>query len=105
MRLPPGRFKLATSPASTGSAAVRKTIGIVLVAALAATIAGVLPGVAITVTLRRNKVSDYACECTGLPMPLGGGSSITAMDGCCPSSNCRSFSIALFMFSVNLAPA
>ena len=26
MRLPPGRLKLATSPAATGSAAVRKTI-------------------------------------------------------------------------------
>ena len=41
VRLPPGRFRLATSPASTGSAPVRKTIGIVAVAALAASAAGV----------------------------------------------------------------
>src|SRR5262245_2762541 len=48
--LPPGRFRLATSPALTGSAAVRKTIGIEVVAALAATTAGVTAGAAITVT-------------------------------------------------------
>jgi hypothetical protein len=34
--LPPGRLKLATRPASTGSPPAVKTIGIVVVAALAA---------------------------------------------------------------------
>jgi GAF domain-containing protein len=36
VRLPPGRARLATSPTSTGSAAMRNTIGMVEVAALAA---------------------------------------------------------------------
>src|SRR5262249_8322282 len=36
VRLPPGRARLATSPSLTGSAAVRKAIGIVGVAGLAA---------------------------------------------------------------------
>jgi hypothetical protein len=36
--LPPGRLKLATKPSLTGSAPVTKTIGIVVVAALAAAI-------------------------------------------------------------------
>src|SRR5215213_6410435 len=35
VRLPPGRFKLLTSPASTGSVSVKNTIGMVVVAALA----------------------------------------------------------------------
>ena len=39
--LPPGRLRLATSPSSTGSAAVSKTIGMVVVAAFAASAAGV----------------------------------------------------------------
>jgi hypothetical protein len=34
--LPPGRLKLATRPSLTGSSPVRKTIGMVAVAALAA---------------------------------------------------------------------
>src|SRR5947199_2014080 len=42
--LPPGRLRLVTRPSSTGSAPTAKTIGVVEVAALAATAAGVLPG-------------------------------------------------------------
>ena len=41
MTLPPGRFRLATRPSSTGSLPVTKTVGIVLVAALAARAAAV----------------------------------------------------------------
>src|SRR6478736_2620648 len=41
--LPPGRLRLVTSPSVTGSAPTAKTIGIVVVAALAANAAGVLP--------------------------------------------------------------
>ena len=37
VRLPPGRLRLATSPAATGSPPIEKTIGIVLVAALTPT--------------------------------------------------------------------
>ena len=40
VRLPPGRFRLATSPSATGSTAVTKTIGMVLVAAFAANAPG-----------------------------------------------------------------
>ena len=39
--LPPGRLRLATSPIATGFAPISKTIGIVEVAALAASAAGV----------------------------------------------------------------
>jgi hypothetical protein len=49
--LPPGRLKLATSPSLTGLLAVSKTIGMVVVAAFAASTAGVLL-VAITATCR-----------------------------------------------------
>ena len=35
VRLPPGRFRLATSPSATGSPPTKKTIGIVVVAAFA----------------------------------------------------------------------
>jgi hypothetical protein len=38
VRLPPGRARLATKPDSTGSKVTGKTIGIVLVARLAASI-------------------------------------------------------------------
>ena len=51
VRLPPGRAKLATSPERTGSPIAMATIGIVLVAFLAAIAPGVLP-VTITSTLR-----------------------------------------------------
>jgi len=40
--LPPGRLRLATKPSLTGSAAVSKIIGTVVVAAFAASAAGVL---------------------------------------------------------------
>ena len=51
VKFPPGRFRLATRPSATGSLAVSNTIGIVAVAAFAATDEG-LPPAAITVTGR-----------------------------------------------------
>src|SRR5262249_48371069 len=53
--LPPGRARLATRPNLTGSSPTPNTIGIVEVAALAASEAGLLPGVAITATRRRTR--------------------------------------------------
>src|ERR1700738_5605593 len=53
--LPPGRARLATRPSFTGSSPTPKTSGIVVVAALAANAAGLLPGVAITATRRRTR--------------------------------------------------
>src|SRR6266481_9397548 len=50
--LPPGRLRLGTRPIATGSLPIAKTIGMVVVAALAASDADVLPGVAITATRR-----------------------------------------------------
>jgi hypothetical protein len=47
---PPGRLRLATSPVSTGSPPIVKTIGIVVVAALAASGDGSPPVAAITAT-------------------------------------------------------
>ena len=58
--LPSGRAKLATRPSWTGSSATPKTIGIVAVAALAAIVPGVLPGVAITATRRRTRSATLA---------------------------------------------
>ena len=49
VRLPPGRLRLVTSPTSTGSNPIMKTIGIVVVVAFAAGAEG-LPIAAITVT-------------------------------------------------------
>ena len=49
--LPPGRLRLATSPIWTGSAPAWKTIGTVVVAAFAASAAGVVTAT-ITVTWR-----------------------------------------------------
>ena len=43
VRLPPGRLRLSTRPRLTGSLGVEKTIGMVAVAALAASAAGVVP--------------------------------------------------------------
>src|SRR5262249_44600870 len=48
--LPPGRARLATSPSLTGSSATRKTIGVVVVAALAASAA---PGTSGAITATR----------------------------------------------------
>ena len=50
VRLPPGRFRLATRPSLTGSKPTTNTIGMVVVAALAATAAG--PFATITLTRR-----------------------------------------------------
>src|SRR5262249_9068837 len=55
VRLPPGRLRLATSPAWTASAATLKTIGIVEVAALASRTAG--PFAKITATPGRAKAA------------------------------------------------
>ena len=58
VRLPPGRFRLATSPDATGLSPTEKTIGIVVVAAFAATTAG--PFAAITATCRRTRSAASA---------------------------------------------
>ena len=47
---PPGLFMLATSPVATGSVPVSKTIGMVCVAALAASADATLPGATSTLT-------------------------------------------------------
>src|SRR5262245_9705361 len=59
--LPPGRARLATRPSLTGSSATPKTIGIVRVAALAASAATEPPGDAITLTCRCTK----SATCSG----------------------------------------
>ena len=56
--LPPGRLRLATRPIWMGSAPVSKTIGMVVVAAFAASAAGVLVA-AITATWRLNQISHH----------------------------------------------
>lgn len=48
--LPPGWLRLATRPRATGSAPISNTIGIVDVAALAASAPGTPPGVTINAT-------------------------------------------------------
>ena len=60
VRLPPGRARLATRPSLTGSSPTAKTMGIVVVAALAANAAGVPPIVAITATCRRTRSAASA---------------------------------------------
>jgi hypothetical protein len=60
VRLPPGRLRLATRPIFTGSAPMTKTMGIVAVAALAASVAGVLAGVTMTATRRRTSSAASA---------------------------------------------
>jgi hypothetical protein len=57
---PPGRLKLATSPRSTGSAPMLKTMGMVDVAALAATVAGAPPIGTITATCRATRSAASA---------------------------------------------
>src|SRR5262249_11143670 len=56
--LPPGRLRLATQPSCTGSRLVTKTMGIVVVAALAGNVAALFA--AITSTLRRTKSAASA---------------------------------------------
>ena len=53
--LPPGRLRLATRPILTGSLLLSKTIGIVVVAALAASAETSPPVAAITATRRRTR--------------------------------------------------
>jgi hypothetical protein len=53
--LPPGRLRLGTRPACTGSAPVANTTGIVVDADLAAMADAMLPGTAMTATRRRTK--------------------------------------------------
>jgi len=60
VRFPPGRAKLSTNPAATGSLPVRKTIGMLVVAALAARTARTWPEVAITETRRLTKSAAKA---------------------------------------------
>jgi hypothetical protein len=58
--VPLGQFRLATRPASIESNDVVKTIGMVVVAALAASAARVLPAVTITATRPRIKSAASA---------------------------------------------
>ena len=58
--LPPGRARLATRPSLTGSSPTVKTIGIVVVAALAASAAACRPVAAITATWRRTNSAASA---------------------------------------------
>jgi MFS family permease len=58
--LPPGRLRLVTRPATTGSATTAKTIGMVAVAAFAASTAGVPLIAPITATLRRTSSAAIA---------------------------------------------
>jgi len=58
--LPPGRARLATSPIAIGSLAVTNTIGMVEVAALAASAGGVPAIATITATLRAMRSASSA---------------------------------------------
>src|SRR6516225_4933534 len=64
--LPPGRARLATRPSLTGSSPALKTIGIVAVAALAAS-AATTPSAAITATRRRTKSAINAGKRSSWP--------------------------------------
>ena len=55
--LPPGRLRLATRPSLTGSSGILNTIGILVVAEIAARAAGIFPGAAITATPWRTRSS------------------------------------------------
>src|ERR1700733_6070359 len=58
--LPSGRLRLATTPALIGSEPMTKTIGMVVVAALAASAGGMPPAVAMTETLRPTRSAASA---------------------------------------------
>jgi len=60
VRLPPGRARLATRPSRTGSSATTKTMGIVVVAALAAKAERGPPVAAMTATCRRTNSAASA---------------------------------------------
>src|SRR5262249_53036823 len=65
---PPGRARLGTSPARTGSPIEIMTMGTVVVACLAAKLAGV-PKVAITSTGRRTSAAAASASRSGAPSP------------------------------------
>jgi len=56
--LPPGRLRLGTNPGAIGSPPIANTIGMLVVAAFAASAAGVPPIAAITATFRRTRSAD-----------------------------------------------
>src|SRR5215471_6396998 len=58
--LPPGRLRLATNPGAIGSPPIANTMGVVVVAAFAASAAGVPLIAAVTATLRRTRSADRA---------------------------------------------
>src|SRR5262249_34507356 len=66
--LPPGRERLVTMPNLTGSSPIEMTIGIVEVAALAASAATAPPAATITATFRRTKSSAMAGSRSYLPL-------------------------------------
>ena len=69
---PPGRESVATRPSFTGSEAVKKMMGIVVVAALAASAAGVLI-VAITATPRKISSANRPVVSVGCRTKFYGG--------------------------------
>src|SRR5258708_27152253 len=76
--LPPGRFRLATRPSWTGSAAVSNTIGMVVVASFAASAAGVLVA---AMTAMLNQVDRQRRQAVILALgPAGFGPHIAAVD-------------------------
>ena len=79
--LPPGRLRLATSPTRTGSPPVTKTIGTVVVAALAASAAGVLP--TIRATCRRRSPPPEAATGQFDPPPAVLDRDVLALDEAC----------------------
>src|SRR5262249_734445 len=58
VRLPPGRARLVTRPSLTGSSDTTKTTGMIVVAALAANVDGIVPA-AITATRRRTRSRQF----------------------------------------------
>src|SRR4029453_17998894 len=64
---PPGRARLATSPAATGSAGPERTIGIALVARWAACAGGTPPCATMTATFRRTSSVARSRSCSDFP--------------------------------------
>jgi hypothetical protein len=60
--LPPGRLRLATRPVRTGSAALTKTIGILLAAAFAAFAGSLPPAARMTATWRPTRPAASAAR-------------------------------------------
>src|SRR6516164_5458767 len=65
--LPPGRLRLLTRPPLIGSPPIEKTIGMVVVAAFAASADGSPPTAAITATWRRTRSEASEGDHNGLP--------------------------------------